>query len=81
MRMGTVRWDNYITALKNACIRLNIEEDELACIGNKKSGDINAKLAYEVIALNWNNEKNRWWYGKLWKWSIPQKIKIFGGYI
>ena len=72
-----VLWDNYISYLNIAVIRLNTEEDKLAWIWNKTFGAITGKLAYDVIAFNWNKEDNRWWHGKLWKWNIPQILKCF----
>ena len=56
-------------------IKLNDYEDRIVWVWDKKYGDITTKIAYEAIINSISTSDHRWWYRKLWNWTIPRKSK------
>ena len=56
-----VKWDPYIGNLKNACFKLGAERDTLVWSGNKKNGELTAKLAYDLMIRKYNILEHTWW--------------------
>lgn len=72
-----LEWEHYISRLEATGISLSNSMDKLIWFGNRRDGQVNAKDAYNTIAYYGNFTVPRWWYERLWKWKIPQKIKCF----
>ena len=70
-------WEEYVSALRRAHIRLNDDEDVL--IWDKASnGRYNRKAGYLAIIVELFNIDVKWWWKGLWKLNCPAKNKLFG---
>ena len=49
----------------------------LVWVQNNQTGDVFAKLAYDLIIEKENIDSSCWWTKWLWKEHCPLKIKIF----
>lgn len=72
-----VEWTSYIKSLNRGSIGLNENDDMLVWIWNKSTSQEKDKEAYNTIILNHSSIDIKWWFGKLWKWHFPLKIKCF----
>jgi hypothetical protein len=73
----SIEWRHFCRDLQVARVILSEEEDGLYWIGGDSSGVISVKNIYEAIQTN---QKHPWvtcWKIHLWKWDIPQNIKLF----
>lgn len=70
-------WDGYLKNLNLAGIRLTTEKDIISWSKNPTSGQVTARIAYRVIIESHIDGNRKWWYGALWKWKLPLKIKCF----
>ena len=62
--------------MKDEGVKLKADEEKLTWLENKKTGTITTTLAYDFLGKKLRKEDNKWWYKKLWKWKVPQKIEM-----
>jgi len=71
-----ILWDKFIGTLKRLGIQLSLEDDKLTWIYSL-SGSVDAKSAYSQLMADKGPMEDVWWDLKIWKWTIPCKIKCF----
>ena len=70
-----VEWFSYIDGLFHLSISLTNEDGILKWSWNKSFGTVTVKEAYDASIGYSNVIVCIWWYKRLWKWSIPLKVK------
>ena len=63
--------------LNVAAIRLSAKDDKLVWSWNKANGQVTTKEAYSAIVHSLSTCNIKWQNSKLWKWSLPLKVKCF----
>jgi hypothetical protein len=76
----SIEWRHFCRDLQVAGVILSEEEDKLFWIGGDSSGVISVKNFYEAIQTTQNHPWVTGWKIHLWKWDIPQKIKLSFGW-
>lgn len=68
--------DSYVYFLQSSGIILGNEQDTLMWSWNQTNGGITIKKSYEAVTLNLPAPTSKWWLPYLWRWKIPQKLKV-----
>jgi ribonuclease HI len=73
----STEWLQFRRALQAAGVIVTGNEDELIWTGGDTSGVISVKNVYEALISTQNLPLITSWRIQMWKWNIPQKIKLF----
>jgi hypothetical protein len=70
-------WDAFTSALRSAGISLTSASDTIIWVGGDASGVTSVKNIYTALLQQLNFGVDLLWFQRLWKWSVPLKIKLF----